>query len=60
MFIYKQLPVVRCASYMSLIYAYESDFGQSRRCKQDKNCWGIKGNGGDTPAGFLKFKTEKE
>lgn len=60
MYLYEQLPVVRCATYMSLVYAYESDFGQSRRCREDRNCWGMKGNGVDTPPWFLIFQTEKE
>lgn len=59
-FIYEQLMSVRCATYMSLIYAYESGYGSSRMCIEDKNCFGIKGNWYDTPAGFLKFKTERE
>lgn len=57
---YKQILAVRCATYMWLVYAYESDFGKSRKCVEDKNCWGIKWNWYDTPAGFLKFGTYKE
>lgn len=60
MFIYEQLPAVRCATYMSLVYAYESNFGKSRKCVEDKNCHGMKWNWVDTPAWFLKFKTHKE
>ena len=59
-FIYKQLPVVRCATYMWLIYAYESNFWKSRKCLEDKNCHWMKWNWVDTPQGFLKFETFKE
>ena len=34
--------VARCATYMHLIYAYESGFGRSNRCVSDNNCFGIK------------------
>ena len=59
-FIYKQIPAVRCATYMSLIYAYESNFWKSERCVRDKNCFGIKWNWIDTPRWFLKFETETQ
>jgi hypothetical protein len=42
MFIYEQLPVVRCATYMALVYAYESNFGKSNMCRTTRNCFGIK------------------
>jgi hypothetical protein len=47
---------VRCATYMTLVYAFESDFWQSRMCKQDKNCMWLMGNWIDTPAWFLTFE----
>lgn len=59
-FIYGQIPAVRCATYMSLVYAYESDFWRSRKCIQDNNCFWMKGNWVETPEGFIVFKTEKE
>lgn len=59
-FIYKQLMVVRCANYMTLVYAFESDFWKSRMCLQDKNCFWIKWNWVDTPMWDLKFKTFTE
>lgn len=59
-FIYEQIPAVRCSTYMAIIYAYESNFGRSRKCVQDKNCFGMKWNWYDTPKWFLTFKTEKE
>ena len=60
MFIYEQLPVVRCATYMTLVYAYESNFGKSNMCRTTRNCFGIKWNWYDTPKWFLTFKTERE
>lgn len=59
-FIYDQVPTARCATYMGLIYAFESWFWTSRRCTKDNNCFGIKWNWYDTPAWFLKFNTEQE
>lgn len=32
----------RCATYWTLVYNYESGRGESRRCKVDNNCFGIK------------------
>ena len=37
-----QDPVLRCATYMHLVYAYESGFGTSNRCRNTNNCFGIK------------------
>jgi len=34
--------VARCATYMHLVYAYESNFGASNRCINHNNCFGIK------------------
>lgn len=59
-FIYEQLPVVRCATYMWLIYAYESGFGTSRMCLEDKNCHWMKWNWVDHKAWFIKFDTFRE
>ena len=39
---WKQDPVIRCATYMHLIFAYESWFGTSNMCSQNNNCFGIK------------------
>lgn len=59
-FIYKQLMVVRCATYSTLIYAYESNFWQSYKCINNKNCYWIKWNWYDTPAWFLTFDTYEQ
>lgn len=37
-----QNPVVRCATMMTLIWAYESDYFQSNMCKTQNNCFWIK------------------
>ena len=59
-FISEEVPAVRCAAFMTLIYAYESDFGRSDKCRNTRNCFWIKWNGVDTPRGFLTFKSETE
>lgn len=59
-FLYKQIPAVRCATYSTLIMAFESNYGQSKKCIEQKNCHGMKGNGYDTPRGFLTFNTYRE
>lgn len=59
-FIHEQIPAVRCATYMTLIYAFESHYWQSQMCKNQKNCMGMKGNWKDTPAWFLTFKNYDE
>lgn len=51
--------VKRCATYMTLIYAFESNYGQSYKCTQHKNCYWLKGNWVDTPAWFLIFNTHQ-
>ena len=38
----EQDPITRCATFMTLVYAYESWFGKSRRCMEDFNCFWIK------------------
>lgn len=58
--IYWQDADVRCATFMTLVFAYESNFGKSKMCKNNKNCYWMKGNWVDTPSGFIKFKTYKE
>ena len=37
-----QDPVVRCATYMHLVFAYESGFWTSKKCIEKNNCFGIK------------------
>ena len=59
-FIYKQLMVVRCATYSTLIYAYESNFWQSEKCIKMKNCYGMKWNWYEHKAWFITFDTYEE
>ena len=59
-FIHWQIPAVRCATYMSLIFAYESGYGKSAKCVKTNNCFWLKWNWYDTPKGFLHFKTQTE
>lgn len=59
-YIHEQIPAVRCATYMTLVYSFESNFWQSRMCKEEKNCMGMTGNWIDTPAWFLTFETYQE
>ena len=37
-----QDPVVRCATYMHLVFAYESGFWTSNKCVKKNNCFWIK------------------
>lgn len=59
-FLYEQLPVVRCATYMWLVYAFESNFWKSRLCVEDKNCHWMRWNWIDHPKGFIKFNSYTE
>ena len=59
-FLYEQIPAVRCATYMTLIYAYESNYGKSKKCTVQKNCHGMKWNWINHPAWFISFNTYKE
>jgi hypothetical protein len=59
-YIYGQIPTVRCAAYKTLTYAFESNYWKSRMCKQQHNCFWIKGNGVDTPQWFLTFEDQTE
>lgn len=56
-FLYEQIPAVRCATYMTLIYAFESNFWKSEKCVNQKNCHGMKWNWYDTPKWFLIFNS---
>ena len=65
-----QDPVLRCATYMHLVYAYESGFGTSNRCRNTNNCFGIKQmtnrgvvdwiNHGIADNRFLRFDNKKD
>ena len=57
--IYGQDLVIRCATYMTLIYSYESNYWVSNMCKEQKNCYGMKWNNINHPAWFIWFETER-
>ncbi len=57
--IYWQDAVVRCATYMTLVYAFESKYWSSKMCRNLKNCYWMKWNWITYLAGFIKFKTYK-
>ena len=59
-YIYGQYIVLRCATYMTLVYWFESNFWKSKKCRIQKNCFWIKWNGVSTPRWFLSFKTETQ
>ena len=59
-FIHDQVPAVRCATYMTLIYAFESDFWQSNMCTTQNNCHGMKWNGYNHPAWFITFENQTQ
>jgi hypothetical protein len=58
--IYWQSLVIRCAAYATLVYAVESGFWTSTKCLVDYNCYWMKGNWIENPAGFLKFNSYRE
>lgn len=47
--------ITRCATYATLVYAYESGYGKSRKCTEQKNCYGIKQGGK-----FVTYKTYED
>jgi len=60
-YIHKSQDIIkRCATYSTLIKAFESNYWKSRKCIKTKNCHWLKWNWIDTPAWFLKFKTYEE
>ncbi|PZM83073.1 hypothetical protein DLH72_04035 [Candidatus Gracilibacteria bacterium] len=55
--IYNQDAVTRCATFATIVFAFESNFGRSSMCLRKKNCYGMRGNGVEYPAGFITFPT---
>lgn len=41
---YEDNVVIRCATMMTLQYAFESGHGKSKKCVNQRNCYGIKNN----------------
>lgn len=52
--------ILNCATMMTLVYAFESNYWTSRMCIQSKNCYWMKGNWIDTPKWNLKFSSFRE
>lgn len=55
--IYDQDSVTRCATFATIVFAFESNFWRSSMCLRKKNCYGMKGNWAEYPAGFITFPT---
>ena len=58
--IYWQNSVTRCATFMTVVFAFESNFWKSNICLNRKNCFGMKWNWIEYPAGFINFKNFDE
>lgn len=54
--IYWQDAIVRCATFATIVFAFESDFWKSNICLNKKNCFWIKWNWIEYPAGFINFR----
>ena len=58
--IYWQNSVTRCATFMTVVFAYESNFWKSNICLNRKNCFWMKWNWVEYPAGFINFRNFDE
>ena len=55
--IYNQDAIVRCATFATIVFAFESDFWKSWLCQEKKNCYWMKGNWIEYPKWFITFPT---
>ena len=55
--IYDQDAIVRCATFATIVFAFESDFWKSWLCQNQKNCYWIKWNWIEYPKWFITFPT---
>lgn len=55
--IYWQDAIVRCATFATIVFAFESDFWKSWLCQNQKNCYWIKWNWIEYPKWFITFPT---
>lgn len=55
--IYSQDAIVRCATFATIVFAFESDFWKSWLCQNRKNCYWMKGNWIEYPKWFITFST---
>jgi len=58
--IYWQDAVVRCATFATIVFAFESDFWKSNICLNRKNCFWMKWNWVEYPTGFINFRNFDE
>lgn len=58
--IYWQDAITRCATFATIVFAFESNFWKSQMCRDLKNCYWIKGNGVEYPAWFITFENYDE
>lgn len=53
--------ISRCATYATLVYAFESNYGQSTHCKEKYNCYGLQsGTARYEGDRIIKFKSYEE
>jgi len=55
--IYDQDAIVRCATFATIVFAFESDFWKSWLCQNRKNCYWMKGNWIEYPKWFITFSS---
>lgn len=55
--IYNQDAIVRCSTFATIVFAFESDFWKSWLCQEKKNCYWMKGNWIEYPKWFITFST---
>lgn len=55
--IYNQDAIVRCSTFATIVFAFESDFWKSWLCQNRKNCYWMKGNWIEYPKWFITFST---
>ena len=55
--IYWQNAIVRCATFATIVFAFESDFWKSWLCQNQKNCYWIKWNWIEYPKWFITFSS---
>ena len=58
--IYWQDAVVRCATFATIVFAFESDFWKSNICLNRKNCFWMKWNWVEYPTDFINFRNFDE
>lgn len=57
---YWQDSVARCATFATIVFAFESNFWKSKMCENFKNCYWMKWNWIEYPSWFIKFENYKK